>query len=72
VFLTDEAAQAAFKWISDRFDEGRSVYFTTYLKCYRVTPKRRDMVRLRGRCIEMQSGRQWLDCSSTRITARFD
>ena len=69
MFYTPDAAQNALAWINARLDDGLTVYLTTYTKSTALKAKHRDMIRVRGKCLEVQHGRHWLDHSGSKITA---
>ena len=70
MFYTPEAAEKALSWIQARLSEGRTVFVTTYTRSTAFKAKHRDMFRVRGKSLEAQYGRQWLDIGGCKITAR--
>jgi hypothetical protein len=61
-----------FNWISERVNEGRTVYATTYLRSLKIQKKHVDagMVRVRDGHCEVQRGKAWDSINLCKITAR--
>ena len=44
--MKDNTAQKTLDWCNARFEEGRTVYFSTYYKHIKVTPKNKDALKI--------------------------
>ena len=63
-------AEKIYSWIMARFDEGRTVYVTTYTRCTAYKPKHRTMFRVKGSHCEVQHGKYWDSINFCKITAQ--
>ena len=59
-----------YDWVMERLDEGRTVYFTTYLRSTYIKKKHAHMIRVSGAHCEIQRGRHWDSVNGCKITAR--
>ena len=60
--MTDFKAinQAAFEWMTERWDAGMTVAITTHLRSVQITPKRREAVRISASGdLQIQAGKRW-------------
>ena len=61
-----------YNWIMARFDEGKTVYVSTYVRCTKYKPKHRDMFQLADTGVFVQRGKSWECISLCSFEARKD
>jgi hypothetical protein len=68
-FLRWARVRKQYAWIVARIEAGRTVYLTTALRSTKITAKHLPMVKATKTGLMIQSGKQWIDYSLTKITA---
>ncbi len=67
--MTDQG-QTIYNWMTERWDEGMTVYVRTYTHAIKIAPKHRDRVRYHNGHCEVQAGRRWDSINGNKITAQ--
>jgi hypothetical protein len=68
--MTANRGQAIHQWIQARWQDGLTVYATTYTKSIELRPKHASAIRVRNGHCEVRQGRRWESINFCRITAR--
>jgi hypothetical protein len=68
-FLRWARVRKQYAWIVAQTEAGRTVYLTTALRSTKITAKHLPMVKATKTGLMIQSGKQWIDYSLTKITA---
>jgi len=64
-----QRAEAMYAFIVEQTKAGRTCYLSTPLRRTVIKEKHLPMIRVRGAALEIQSGKNWLDYTFTKLEA---